>query len=148
MELTLRPARPSDTEFARGVHHRAYREVVERQFGPWVEEEQDRFFERGWGLAAFDVVLCAGVPCGYLCVEDREGDVHVREIALLPEFQGREIGSSLPRDVIERARRRGVPVRLGTFEKNRAAALYRRLGFRETGRAGAHILLEWDAGGA
>lgn len=103
MEPTRRPARPSDTEFARDVHHHAYRDVVERQFGPWVEEEQDRFVERGWAPAAFDIVLCDGVPCGYLCVEEREGDVHVREIALLPEFQGRGIGSSLLREVIERA---------------------------------------------
>src|SRR5438093_8403317 len=114
MQVTRRPALETDADFARGVHHRAYREVVERQFGPWVEAQQDRFFEGDWKTGGFEIVLCDGVPCGYLCVEDRRGDVHVRELVLLPEFQGRRIGSTLLEDVIAHARRRGVPVRLGT----------------------------------
>lgn len=41
----MRPAVPADTHFARRVHHAAYREVVERQFGSCNEEQQDRFLE-------------------------------------------------------------------------------------------------------
>ena len=143
MELATRPARASDTEFARQVHHRAYRDVVERQFGRWVEQEQDRYFTRGWTSSAFEIVLCAGMPCGYMCVEDRERDIMVRELVLLPAFQGRGIGSALLREVIERARRRHVPVRLGALHENRAINLYRRLGFHDLGRTETHILLEW-----
>ena len=146
MRLTKRPARASDTAFARDVHHQAYRDAVERQFGPWVEEAQDRFFAADWEPAAVEIVACDGTPCGYLRVEDRAGDIHVREIVLRPDFQGRGIGSALLRAVIERARARGVPVRLGTFHQNRALDLYRRLGFRETGRTASHVLLEWRAG--
>lgn len=144
MEVTKRPALDSDTDFARDVHHQAYRAVVEQQFGPWVEAEQGRYFERGWADAVFEIVLCDGVPCGYVCVEDRDDDIHVRELVLLPEYQGRGIGSAILRGVLARARGRDVPVRLGTFHKNRAAHLYRRLGFREIGRTATHILLEWN----
>ena len=45
MNVTRRPAREPDTEFARQIHHLAYRDVVERQFGPWVEADQDNFFQ-------------------------------------------------------------------------------------------------------
>jgi ribosomal protein S18 acetylase RimI-like enzyme len=148
MDLTTRPARKSDTGFAREVHHRAYREVVERQFGPWVEEQQDRYFEGDWTAVAFEIVLCDGLECGYVCIEDRDDDIHVRELVLLPEYQGRGIGSSILRGVMGRARTRRVPVRLGTQHKNRALGLYRRLGFEETGRTETHVLLEWNGDGA
>jgi GNAT superfamily N-acetyltransferase len=143
MELTRRPATRADTELARRVHHEAYREVVERQFGAWREAAQDRFFADGWDAAAFEILLCDGAPCGYTCVEDRADHVHVRELVVRPPFQRRGIGSAILRQTLERARVRGVPVRLETFHLNQAAELYRRHGFRETGRTGTHILMEW-----
>jgi ribosomal protein S18 acetylase RimI-like enzyme len=142
MPVTRRPALETDADFARRVHHRAYREVVERQYGPWDEARQDRFFASSWREGGFEIVLCDGAPCGYLCVEERADDLHVREIVLLPEFQGRGIGSTLLREVIDRAAERGVPVRLGTHHQNRAQHLYRRLGFREIGRTETHLLFE------
>ena len=83
MQVTKRPARASDEEFAREVHHRAYREVVERQFGAWVDEQRDRYFSTDWAAAAFEIVVCDGIPCGYVCIEDQATAVHVREILLL-----------------------------------------------------------------
>ncbi len=141
--LSRRPAWESDTSFAREVHHRAYREVVEQQFGSWVEEQQDRFFEGDWNMPAFEIVLSYGIACGYVCIEDRADEIYVRELVLLPAYQGRRIGSSLLREVMKRARTRRVPIRLGTFPKNRARHLYRKLGFREIGQTELHILLEW-----
>lgn len=143
MEVTKRPAQESDTGFAREVHHRAYREVVERQFGPWLEEQQDRYFETAWTPATFEIVLCDGAACGYVCIEDRDSDIHVREFVLMPEYQKRGVGSSLLREVMERARARQVPVRPGTPHANRALGLYRKLGFSEIGRTETHTLLEW-----
>ena len=143
MEISRRPATEADLDLARRIHHDAYRDAVERQFGRWVESEQDRFFAAGWADASHEIVLCDGEPCGYVCIEERADDVHVRELVIRPELQGRGIGTALLGQAIERARGRGVPVRLGTFHRNRAAGLYRRLGFRETGRTRTHILMEW-----
>jgi ribosomal protein S18 acetylase RimI-like enzyme len=143
MQITRRPARAADADPARRIHHDAYRAVVERQFGPWDEAAQDRFFGVAWAAAAHEMVECDGQPCGYVCIEERADDIHVREIVVAPGFQGRGIGSTLLRAVLDRAHARGVPVRLGTFHANRAAALYRRLGFREIGHTATHILLEW-----
>jgi ribosomal protein S18 acetylase RimI-like enzyme len=145
MQITRRPALPSDTDFARRVHHTAYREAVERQFGAWDQARQDRFFDGDWAAASFEILLSEGEPCGYLCVEEHADHVLVREIVLTPSFQGRGIGSTLLRETQKQARSRGVPVRLGTFHTNRAVALYRRLGFRETGRSATHTEFEWSA---
>jgi ribosomal protein S18 acetylase RimI-like enzyme len=132
-------------EFARAVHHQAYRDVVEQQYGRWDEKEQDNFFAENWASATFKIVLCDGIPCGYMCIEDRANDIHVRELVILPEFQNRGVGSSLLSAAMKRARERRVPVRLGTLHVNRAANLYRRLGFQETGRTEIHILFEWNS---
>jgi ribosomal protein S18 acetylase RimI-like enzyme len=146
MNVTRRPATDADTPFARQAHHGAYREAVTRQFGGWDEAAQDVFFARDWADAEFEILEADGVPCGYACVEERGQDFHVREIVVHPDFQGRGIGTAVLRQTQERARARGVPVVLGTFLTNRAVGLYRRLGFRETGRTDIHVLMEWRPG--
>ena len=143
MKITRRHATETDYEFARRVHHLAYRDLVERQFGPWDKSEQDRLLAAEWRQSQVDVVLADGVPCGYVCVENRDDDVHVREIVIAPEFQGLGIGTAILREAIALARSRGVPVHLGTARQNRAVELYRRLGFRETGETATHILFAW-----
>ena len=143
MNVTRRAATDADTPFAREAHHGAYREAVERQFGPWEEARQDELFGRDWADGEFEMLEVDGVPCGYVCIEEREKDFHVREIVVHPAYQGRGIGTAVLRETQERARAKGVPVVLGTFLTNRAAELYRRLGFRETGRSETHILMEW-----
>ena len=145
LQVTTRPACAADMEFVRAVHHQAYRDVVQQQSERWDEKEQDRHFAESWASITFEIVLRDGIPCGYTCIEDRQNDIHVRELVILPEFQNQGVGSSLLRTAMERARARRVPVRLGTFHVNRAANLYRRLGFQETGRTDIHILFEWNS---
>jgi ribosomal protein S18 acetylase RimI-like enzyme len=140
--LNRRPAAPADAEFARDAHHRAYRGVVERQFGRWNLEEQDGFFDGNWATGGFDVLLCDGTPCGYVAVERRSDDVYLRELVIVPEFQNRGIGSAVLADTFALADQGGVPVRLQVLHENRSRALYERLGFRETGRTSTHVLLE------
>jgi ribosomal protein S18 acetylase RimI-like enzyme len=143
MEISTRPATAADTEFARGAHHAAYRDLTERRFGEWVEQDQDAFFTASWTSGSYTVVLCDGIRCGYVCVESQEVDVHVRELVILPAFQGRGIGSLLLQQAMDLGRERQVPVHLRTAHANRAAVLYQRLGFREIGRTQSHILFEW-----
>src|SRR5688500_5151390 len=143
VKVTRRPALESDTPFARETHHGAYRDVVTRQFGPWDEAKQDTLFARDWVDSQFEILEVDDIPCGYTCIEERAADFHVREIVVHPAHQNRGIGTAVLRETIERARAKGVPVHLGTFVNNRAADLYRRLGFQETGRTDTHILMEW-----
>jgi ribosomal protein S18 acetylase RimI-like enzyme len=145
MNVIRRAATEADTPFAREAHHGAYREAVTRQFGEWDEGKQDHFFGRDWADAEFEIIEVDGVRCGYACIEEREDDFHVREIVVHRDHQGRGIGTAVLRETQERARAKGVPLHLGTFLSNRAAELYRRLGFRETGRTDTHILMEWRA---
>ena len=142
--ITRRPATAADAAWARAVHHAAVRDVVERQFGSWDEAQQDQFFDNDWSGGRFEVIEYDGVACGYVCIEDRPDDLHVREIDIDPSFQGLGIGTAGLRSAIEHARNRGGPVVLGTLHENRAAELYRRLGFLETERTDTHTLFRLD----
>jgi GNAT superfamily N-acetyltransferase len=140
-----REAEPEDEAFAREVHHAAFREVSERQFGPWDVEAQDGFFVRGWSLAGTVIILADGVPCGYAQILDGPGEVLLGELALLPAFQGRGIGSTIVGRAMARARTRGAPLRLQVLRQSRALALYLRMGLVEVGRTPTHVLMEWRA---
>ena len=143
LTLSRRVARPADYEFARKAHHAAYRDVAERQFGPWDEVRQDQFFARDWQGATFEVLEWDGVPCGYTAIEERENDVHVRELVIHPDFQRLGIGSTVLREAMRTAEDRSVPVHLGTFVLNHARRLYERMGFVEVGRDKTHVTLRW-----
>jgi GNAT superfamily N-acetyltransferase len=143
VDVTRRPASEADTDFARDVHHQAYRDVVTRQYGRWELVEQDQFFARAWDPASYEIIQCDGQPCGYTSIDDRDDAIIVRELVLLPAFQRRGIGSAILRETIGRARGRSIPIHLGTHHQNRAQELYRRLGFREIERTPTHVLMEW-----
>jgi ribosomal protein S18 acetylase RimI-like enzyme len=144
MSVTRRPATDSDADFAREAHHKAYHDVVVRQFGAWDESAQDSFFNKDWSSAEHEILLCDGAPRGYVSVEEYPDYIHVRELVVPPEYRGRGIGSSFLSLVLEQATARQVPVRLGVLHENHAASLYRRLGFREYDRTETHILMQWD----
>lgn len=144
MTISSRPATIADADFARSVHHRAYRDVIERQYGPWEESTQDKLFAAAWSAAAHEIVLCNDTRCGYTSIENRDDCIYVHELVVDPDFQGRGIGTNILREVMEQAISKSVPVRLRTHVTNRAANLYRRMGFQETARTETHVLLEWN----
>jgi ribosomal protein S18 acetylase RimI-like enzyme len=141
--VTRRRATEADREFVRAVHRRAYRDVVERQYGLWDQAVQDRFFDTAWCAASHEIILSEEVPCGYCCVEQQADQILIQELVIDPDYQRKGIGTQLLHGILSAARMRRVPVRLQTQVVNRAADLYRRLGFRETGRTATHIQMEY-----
>ena len=144
MNILRRPAAIDDTDFARSVHHRAYRDVIERQYGPWDEPTQDRLFAAAWSAVQHEIVLCDDARCGYTHIENRDDCIYLRELVIDPDFQGRGIGTHILQNVIQQATLKSVPVRLRTHVTNRAVNLYLRMGFRETARTESHVLFEWN----
>ena len=65
MMISRRQATDADRELVRSIHHRAYRNVIERQYGVWDIAHQDQFFEVAWRAANHEIILCEGVCCGY-----------------------------------------------------------------------------------
>jgi hypothetical protein len=57
------------------------------------------------------------------------------------------MGSEILKAQIDEARARGLLVRLQVLRMNRAAVLYRRLGFDKTDENDIFIFMEWKGGG-
>lgn len=139
--LTLRPAAAADQEYARRVHHLAYREVVERQFGEWDEPQQDGYFERGWPGHDHEIVEWHGERCGYAAIEFGAARADIHELVLHPDYQDQGIGTAILRQTVLHARELDLIVYLQVLRENRAAGLYERLGFEEYDNTATHRLM-------
>jgi ribosomal protein S18 acetylase RimI-like enzyme len=145
VHVQRRAATPDDHETARQLHHLAYRDVVERQFGGWDEAAQDGYFDAAWHAHAHDLLERAGRVCGYVAIELADDQMVLHELVVHPEYQGRGIGSHVLRDVTAEARIVGLPVTLQVLHHNaRAAALYERFGFRVCGSTATHRNMRLD----
>ena len=100
-------------------------------------------FETGDSLAA--VHTPSGVCCGAMLVTSvGASNGHIPQICILPEFQGRRIGTAMLHACFEKLRTRGYrQLSLTVTDENLdAIRLYERLGFRTYRRFGAFV---WDA---
>ena len=131
-----------DREFLFQVRRAALRAYVEQTSG-WDEAEQRAVADKEFGELPYAVVEESGRPVGYVCVIHRSECDFIEEIALLPEVQGRGIGTRVILDILQAARQRGVPVRLSVFVSNPAQALYARLGFKVLRIEDPRMAMEW-----
>ena len=122
---------------------RAALRVYVDQTAGWDDAEQRAIADREFGALPYAVVEEGGRPVGYVCVLHESECDFVEEIALLPQVQGRGIGTRLLRDILQAAERRGVPVRLSVFLSNPAQALYTRLGFTVLRVEEPRMAMEW-----
>jgi ribosomal protein S18 acetylase RimI-like enzyme len=144
VEVELRPATEADRERLRTIHHAAYHDLVERIFGPWQEDRQDRYFDAAWQRTPHDCVFVDGELAGFCSTRRADDEIEVDELVIAPQFQGRGVGSTLLRKVLDEALAKRVPVKLRTAHQNRADRLYERLGFVEVGTTETHRLYEWS----
>ena len=86
-----------------------------------------------------------GLPSGRFYVDRQETTLLVVDIALLPEWRGRGIGTALMQAVCAEARQSGKKVGIAVEKSNPAQSLYRRLGFREVADKGVYWSMEWHA---
>ncbi len=83
------------------------------------------------------------VPAGRLYVQRWPKEVRLVDIALLPDFRKRGVGTELIRRLFSEAAGAGKPVTIHVEVFNPARALYERLGFAPKGEQGMYVLMEW-----
>jgi ribosomal protein S18 acetylase RimI-like enzyme len=151
--IALRPVEPAtDTELLVAV----YRSTRAAEFAPmpWSEQQRDEFIRTQFGAedrywraqrptARFDLILIDDDPAGRIYVDRLDGEIRIIDIALLPAFRGRGVGTALVLDLLEEASDRAVAVTIHVAQGNGARTLYDRLGFLQVGTAGVYDLLEW-----
>ncbi len=137
MNVTLRPVEENDRDFLWRLHCAALKPYIALTWG-WDEEFQHRYFLEHFTPFGNQVISYADQCVGMLAVDESGREVVLRNIELLPQFQGMGIGSQIISDILERAAQRGAPVSLRVLKVNPARNLYLRLGFSVIGETETH----------
>jgi GNAT superfamily N-acetyltransferase len=140
-DYTLRPAAKADYDFLYRLNELTMRGYVERTWGGWDEALQRAYFRERFEPSQTQIVQAGGRDVGMLSVLDRADEICLNRVQILPDHQGRGLGTSIVRDVLAAANRRGLPVSLRVLKVNPARRLYERLGFTVTGETETHDLM-------
>jgi ribosomal protein S18 acetylase RimI-like enzyme len=148
--ISLRPVVPQDDEFL----CRLYGSTREPELAlvDWDEEQKAAFvrmqfdaqsdhYARYYAGASFLVILVDREAAGRLYVARWPEEIRIVDIALLPDYRGRGIGSALLRELLAEGAESGKPVTIHVEKHNPAMRLYERLGFSPIADKGVHLLM-------
>jgi ribosomal protein S18 acetylase RimI-like enzyme len=145
--VELLPVGQDDREFLYRVY--ASTRAEELAVVPWDDGQKDSFlrmqfdaqdawWRENYAGTSFDVIVVDGEPAGRLYLHRGDTEIRIVDIALLPEYRGNGVGTTLLRDVIAEGKR----VTIHVERMNPALRLYERLGFEIAEDKGVYLLLE------
>ncbi|MEN9649096.1 MAG: hypothetical protein RL094_63 [Candidatus Parcubacteria bacterium] len=146
VNYSLRQATEADQPFLFTVVHTAMSPVR-------LANDPDKIVDMEKGLAEYkekypaekvQVIQYDGKDVGRLRVVRSKEEIYIGGIQLLPEFQGKGIGSSIMRDIINEAKKTKTPITLEVHEVNKAAnSFYTKLGFKFVKQEGNQFVLTY-----
>jgi ribosomal protein S18 acetylase RimI-like enzyme len=149
--ISLRPIGPNDAEFLFRVYASTretelaqvdWDDAKRESFLRMQSAAQSRHYAGEYPGAEFQVILADDQPAGRLYVHQRPDDIRVMDIALLPQFRGRGIGTVLMNQLLEEGARTSRTVSIHVEVFNPARHWYERLGFRAVASNGVYLLME------
>ena len=126
-------------DFVYEVKKEAYKKYVEENFGVWDEEVQKEYFDKFINNVKENAYIIEYVnkDIGFYNGEILEnGDYEIGNICIIPEYQGKGIGTKILKDVIKENKERNISLQY--FKQNPVGNLYKRLGFSLTGESTYH----------
>ncbi|PIL21529.1 hypothetical protein P775_03880 [Puniceibacterium antarcticum] len=121
---------------------------------PWGEDQKRHFiymqfkaqhehYQKHYPDALWMVVDVEKMPAGRLYIERWSRELRIIDIALLPDFRAKGIGSSILEDLKVEAMESGKKISIHVEKENPAMSLYLRLGFGIIEDKGIYNLLGW-----
>ena len=153
MSIKLRTAGPEDQDFLYSVY--ASTRADEMRLAQWdigqaeaflrmQFDAQRAFYAEHYPNARYQIILLDDQRVGRLYVDRWASEIRIMDIALLPAYRGRGIGSTLLNTVFEEARASDLPVTIHVERFNPALRWYAGLGFRQQEDKGVYLLMAWD----
>ena len=105
---------------------------------------QQRSYTAGYPDADHCLILWLDEPVGRLIVSRTEQEIRLVDIALLPEYRNRGIGTCLVRELAKESQASRTPLRLQVLKGNKAFRLYSRLGFSISSEDELYFQMEWN----
>jgi ribosomal protein S18 acetylase RimI-like enzyme len=147
-EITLRPVDAADEPFLRSLFESTRKDLIalplpHQQKAALIDMQyraQRTQYDANYPDSRHDIILCEGVAVGAIRVERSPERLRLIDIAMLPEWQRKGIGTHLVRDLIGE----GLPVVLHVAIDNPARALYERLGFEVKAAEGIYLRMDFQ----
>lgn len=153
--ISLRPIIPADEELLFRIYASTREEELKVLNWSSAEKEtflrqqfnaQHRHYQQAYPGAQFSVLAMAGEDIGRLYVWRGPAELRILDIALLPAWRGRGLGSRLLRELLDEAAASHRRVTLHVEVNSPALRLYQRLGFRPISTNGIYCLMEAGKG--
>jgi ribosomal protein S18 acetylase RimI-like enzyme len=151
--VELRPVSESDNEFLLAVYastredelaQAEWPEGQKEMFLRWQFDLQRREYDTRFPDAEYRVILVDQQPAGRIWVGADDEQIRLLDIAILPEFQNRGVGTALLERLKSEADNAGKALRHMVFVlNNNAERFYERLGFKQIEDFGAYKHMEW-----
>ena len=125
--------------FVYEVKKNVYKKYVEQYYGEWNEAEQINYFNNFISLVKNNayIIVCEDKKIGFYNGELLDnGNYEIGNICILPEYQGKGIGTKLLKDILEQYK--GYNIEIQYFKSNPVGVLYKRLGFIQNGESKFH----------
>lgn len=145
---------PGDREFLARLYASTRADELERAGFPLDQREafcrmqfnaQQHHYTLYFARAVDTLIEVDGVAVGRELIARSSDELFLVDIALLPEFRNRGIGSDRLRRLIDDSRALQCPIRLYAEQGSRAQAWYQRYGFAITGEEGVYFMMQRDA---
>jgi GNAT superfamily N-acetyltransferase len=141
-EIKLQSATLENSEFAYQTKKMAFKEYVDKVWG-WDEDEQRKLHENRFSSQDFQIIKHGDDHVGIIAVMRDSESVKVNQMFILPEHQGKGIGTVCLNLILGEAKQLNLPIRLRVLKVNtRAQDFYARMGFTVSDEIETHVLME------
>ena len=143
MLYILRKATDEDKSWLEMLRRKVYREIFEKTWGDWDEARHKRHFNSSWEEGGISVIMKDQEAVGMIQLEEMPNCIEIKEIQILPVYQGAGLGGQVLLNTIKRAQEGNKDLHLSLGLQNDGAyRLYKRLGFIESERSATHIYMK------
>lgn len=122
---------------------------------PWTDEQKQEFIDMQFNAqytfyneqfteAEFGILSKNTVDIGRLYMDQRDDDLRIIDIALMPNYQKMGIGKALLQGAQQVATELKLPITIHVEKNNPAMRLYKHLGFEMVEDQGVYDLMRWE----
>jgi GNAT superfamily N-acetyltransferase len=143
-QVSLRHGTNEDYQFLWNLHLATMRDYVDQTWG-WNDAFQKEYFASNFDVSAIEILEIDERPIGLISIVRFPECLFLRQIAVVPKFQGVGIGTRFISEFVSQANGFGIRADLQVLKVNPARALYERLGFRVFSQTDTHFKMTTQA---